>query len=165
MVHQKLCLNLCWNKTIRRLKMWLEHQVEERRRCQIQFEKALIWSVVHTRHCLVLNLFVRELSKRHDSCECTICSLLERMAPCSVQWADWSVDWFNSLLDGRHGYPFVFYFFICFLLTMEARGLKRHRSMTSQTAPSSNESEASSSRRKGFCQYTQLPYVCMRVCI
>ncbi len=70
-VHQELCLNLCWKQT-------------QRRWC------GTLWPVVHTRPRLALNLFVRELSKRHDSCECTISSLLERAPPCHVQKAGWS---------------------------------------------------------------------------
>lgn len=85
----------------------------------------------HTRPHLALNLFVRELSKRHDSCECTISSLLERAPPCHVQWAGWSailfLFWFYLLsflflqysgcfweTDRQDGYHFVLYFLLLF---------------------------------------------------
>lgn len=84
--------------------------------------------MVHTRPCLALNLFVRELSKRHDSCECTIRSLLERTPPCNVSelagqqyfsyfclfvLQNWST--FNCLLDMQAWmYAFVLYFRIFF---------------------------------------------------
>lgn len=64
----------------------------------------------HTQPRLALNLFVRELSKRHDSCECTISSLLERAPPCHVQWAGWS-----AILFLFWFYLFFFFFTILWL--------------------------------------------------
>lgn len=123
--------------------MWSEHQVGKGRGAR---RHHIICGTVHTRPCLALNLFVRELSKRHDSCECTIRSLLERTPPCNVSELVGQQDFSYFCLfvlqnwstvstvcwTCRHGCMplcFIFDFFLLFFLhlTMEACGLKRHR--------------------------------------
>lgn len=149
--------------------MWLEGHVDVGR-------GGTLWPVVHTRPRLALNLCVRELSKRHDSCECTISSLLERAPPCHVQkagwsarlllfliflpilWLFWETDWLLQQ-DVQVWYPFVLY--LVFLLFDHGSS---SRSVSSQTAPSPNESEASSSRCKVYAN-THRFHLCVCVCV
>lgn len=170
-VHQELCLNLCWKQT----KRWVTQNVKEG---QVDCgTRRHLW-YTHTRPRLALNLFVRELSKWHDSCECTISSLLERAPPCHVQWAGWS-----AIL-------FLFWFYLFFFFTILGLFLGNWLTewislcalfsssfwpwkLVALTSPVYNIRDSSLAQwepslifqTQGLCQYAQLPFVCMRVCI